>query len=505
MSQFQIRYQNDDRQVWNVLDNCTEIHDTRGLVPTCPVPALQGYLLTSASTATSANNEPRLHSKLDHTRWAYSGRSYGMGSAAGVSKVSLPGTEAIVAYSYREFGYCTEVRCQKNASSDITITPLAEDQYGHTFFVLSGAIGNEPPGTGEFYPLGSMNGVDPLLSWAARSYENNNMVTIAAFGKTWQAWNKTQCSMTFQPAAFNVGVNVTSKLITVEKDTTAMRIEDVEPTGMLVFSTVQSLNLLARMSNTFYISALGSALQSNLYNLQNQLGENAAGNETMLLRATEDSFAAMIDDILVAYGASQLLNAQDSTDVVITARTQAIQIGKHIWIYLVVALNCILLLLLVEECIRTRFWSELSDFDYTNIKCVVTAASAGGPGIADQVIDQNNHAGHSFWHGSPEDTVFDRVEVIFNYGAAARGDYAPAAYLAEDKRGTLPTLTAVNTSVVTVRAQPARSQASPPPTKSYWSPASFKPMYSAVPVTQDHDQFLIKRKAVTSNAGSTSP
>ncbi|OQU97041.1 hypothetical protein CLAIMM_03044 [Cladophialophora immunda] len=385
-SQFQIRplYNNVtkeyDMQVWNILDNCTEIHDLRGTIPTCPVPALQGPLLASAGSATTVDvSIARVHSKID-----------------------------------------------SNGSSGVALIPVETNDSGNTWYVLSGALPNEPPGTVENFGLASLNNNPSLLTWAARSYEGNNMVVIAASEKDLDRFNQTQCSITFTPTIFDVRVNITSKTVRVEEAETGTEAEDFEPTGDLVFGTVQSLNLLGRMSNSFYTSVLGNALLSNVYNMEFQRNKFSTQDNSVLLAAVEESYAAMIDDILVAYGASQLLNAQDTKETVVVGQRQAVHIGKHIWIYFTLAFNGAIVLVFLLELIRTRFWSGLSRFDYTNIKCTITAASAGGMAIANKIVcapdrqgKQDGESSVQPWDGSPSDPAFEKTIIVFSEGSAA--------------------------------------------------------------------------------------
>ena len=69
-SQFQLR--GPGRAVYNINDHCSLINDKRGLVPSCPVPTLQGLLLLSASSATTLDGGPRNYSKLDNPNWEFS-------------------------------------------------------------------------------------------------------------------------------------------------------------------------------------------------------------------------------------------------------------------------------------------------------------------------------------------------------------------------------------------------------------------------------------------------
>lgn len=121
-SEFQIREPN--MSLWNLVNNCQEVQDQRGYVPSCPVPALQPLLLLSARTATTIDNSSRRHAKFDNSDWTYKGRSYGVGSSVALASPQLStgatvsGTEQ---YHYLEDGYLSNVTCIKNNTSAFAI------------------------------------------------------------------------------------------------------------------------------------------------------------------------------------------------------------------------------------------------------------------------------------------------------------------------------------------------------------------------------------------------
>ena len=121
-SEFEIRQPN--MSLWNLINNCQQVQDQRGFVPSCPVPALQPLLLLSARTATTMDGSPRLHAKLDNSGWTYIDRSYGVGSSVALASPqpstngSVNGTEK---YHYLEDGYLSNVNCIKNSTSAFAI------------------------------------------------------------------------------------------------------------------------------------------------------------------------------------------------------------------------------------------------------------------------------------------------------------------------------------------------------------------------------------------------
>ena len=121
-SEFEIRQPN--MSLWNLVNNCQQVQDQRGFVPSCPVPALQPLLLLSARTATPMDGSPRLHAKFDNSEWTYIGRSYGVGSSVALASPQLS-QRAIVngtgKYHYLEDGYLSNVTCIKNSTSAFAI------------------------------------------------------------------------------------------------------------------------------------------------------------------------------------------------------------------------------------------------------------------------------------------------------------------------------------------------------------------------------------------------
>lgn len=66
---------------------------------------------------------------------------------------------------------------------------------------------------------------NPKLPWPARSYERNNVVTIAADDSIYQ------CSITFTPTLSSNPLNMTWKLIMVHEADGEDEAQEFEPTG----------------------------------------------------------------------------------------------------------------------------------------------------------------------------------------------------------------------------------------------------------------------------------
>lgn len=234
------------------------------------------------------------------------------------------------------------------------------------------------------------------------------MIGVATGIDRYKELNQTQCEVLFRPATFEVAVNETERSISVKlKDSGAT---DIDPTGQLQFVVMNSVNFLARMSPSLYVSVLGDCLERNL-NASKKQSPNSTTEEAVNSSVAE-SFTAIIDDILVAYGASQLI-AFDKNTTPATNQVPAIRIGQPIYIYLIAALHFSIISLWLFEAVRTRGWNHLSKFDHLDIKRVIVASSAGGHQLA-QTVRKNHQDRHSRWVGDKSDPIVGEMEIQLN-------------------------------------------------------------------------------------------
>lgn len=246
-----------------------------------------------------------------------------------------------------------------------------------------------------------------IAAWATVVNDGRNMIAVAAGTNLYQELNQTQCEVFFTPMAFNVSVNRSQQSITVDAQSSA-EVQDIESMGHLQANAMHSLNLLSRISPSLYVSVLGETLSRNVERMQKQ---NAHLSPTeAVLSAVADSFTAIIDDIPIAYGASQISNAHDTASSAARGVVEAVQIGQPFYRHLVFALNSVLILLVVFETAHTGFWHRLTKFDYLDIKSVVIASSAGGGKIAKAVLDEYYEKGTN-WIADPSDSIASVMRV----------------------------------------------------------------------------------------------
>ncbi len=455
-SQFQVR--GPGRTVFNINDHCSLINDKRGLVPSCPVPTLQGLLLLSASSATTLDGGPRNHSKLDNPNWEFVGRSFGAGSAVGISEERIV-DDRVLYYNYTESGYVADVSCIKNSSSNFRFRleqsvekNISIPEYQRTYhpempvnhawdswpdirrtysiYYLDGYLPNSIIGTPELYPSISWHErYENITAWAALANSNRNMIAVAAGNMLYQQLNQIQCEVFFRPTVFDVTVNRIQRFIAVEAQPSTAA-EDIDPNGHLRANVMHSINLLSRMSPSLYVSVLGETLNRNVERMQRQRPD--LNVTEAVTSAVADSFTAIIDDILVAYGTSQIVNAQDTTSTLAHGVMEAIELGHPFYRRSVLMLNFVVILIVLFETARTRCWKYLTKFNILDIKSAIVAASAGGSGIVKAVWARHRSQGTQ-WTGDPTDVVVLETMVDLGFHSTLFHVETPAIVIASDE------------------------------------------------------------------------
>jgi hypothetical protein len=205
---------------------------------------------------------------------------------------------------------------------------------------------------------------------------------------------------------------------------------DPEPSGNLTFNVVSSLNLLSRVSNSLYTSIRGDALNTNRESVKERLGRD---DDVTTTTSVADSFTAIMDDLLVAFGTSQLVNAQDTTEVEVDAVAPGVQIGEKVYIYMVFAINMTIGCFVIYEAARTRFWAGMTAFNFADMKSSIFATSAGGTAIADHISSRSKAStktGKDVRPDDPRNKAFSEVEIMYSEPAGnAGGRGLPGFYI----------------------------------------------------------------------------
>lgn len=346
----------------------------------------QGSLLKSASDATTVDGSDLKHDKLDNTGFIYTGRSYGVGASVGLTDDIILNNNYAQNYSYLETGYNTRVTCMYNESTAFSLKPLGSS--GNIFQ----AIGELPDSNGKIENSTYFgNGSASIVALGVTSNKppgTSTLVGIAA-GSNYAALNRTQCTIEFLPTVFYVQVNITARNITVSP-VVFMQATDLDATGNLQFTATRQLALISNDQTNFFQSLVGNSFISSIgnYNISNSNISSTLTESTSTLEGLQNSLTAMMDDILVAYASAQLMVADQTAITPVAISIQGTGFGTASQALGVVLWNLILIILFVEEAIRTRGWRGMHGWDYGDLRSVVVSASRGGRSIADHMAEQ---------------------------------------------------------------------------------------------------------------------
>ena len=316
-------------------------------------------------------------------------------------------TGIILSYSYYETGYNVNSTCGYNSSSNFTLdtvfkgfTPSNGSDISLDVLLARGKLPNSNDDDNEIsFPLVLTNQTSNpgILTWGA-DFKNNIGIAAIAASDPYGPFNKIQCTINFIQTNFSVGVNVTNSTIIVEPVNTLDKSisNTFDEHNYLIGNAMASLGLLAQTTASLTYENLGESLNDNwqIYNKSIKSGNaverpNLASrrNDTSPVSAVEDSFNAMLDDILVGYGAAQLeWNTQQpgaARNITLRNQYSAIRLGQDSYIFATIAINILILLIAVEEAVRTDNWKQIPLLDYLDLKSVIVAVSAGGRDIAE--------------------------------------------------------------------------------------------------------------------------
>lgn len=346
----------------------------------------QGAILSSASGATTVDGSERKHNKLDNTGFVYVGRSYGVGASVGLTDNTILNNNYAQNYSYAETGYNTRVKCMYNESTAFSLRPL--DSSGKVFQ----AIGQLPDSNGKdenstYFGSGSASIVAIGVS-SNKPPGTSTLLGIAA-GSNYAALNRTQCTFEFVPTIFIVHVNATARNITVTP-IMDMNPTDLDADGNLQFTATRQLALISNDQTNFYQSLVGNSFLSNIgnYNISKSNISSTLTEASSTLEGLQDSLTAMMDDILIGYASAQLMVGSQSAPTLCAISIQGTGFGTSSQALGVVVWNVILIIMFLEEAIRTRGWRGMHGWDYGDLRSVIVSSSRGGRRIADHMAEQ---------------------------------------------------------------------------------------------------------------------
>lgn len=359
---------------------------------------LLGSLLASASSATPIDGSPRVHAKIDKSKFTYIGRSYGVGASVGLVDDTLQDDSLALGYAYQEVGYHANVKCLYNESSEFVLEPTGESWV----YAATGPLPDSNAGPeysnyiGHFMDRIVAIGVAHFANTKAEGTLPLRRYLAFATGSDYDFLDKIQCDVDFVPTRFNLTVDFRGQNITVEPTNDA-KVDDINPSRHLKGAVMRQFELIANDETNIYISTVGSAFNASIADLRtfkasSDMSKKLTESE-MVLRGVENSITVMTDDMLGAYASAQLMVSDFKQATSATVRTSAIAFGGTKFSIAVFCINVAVILLLLIEVMRTRAWKDLPDFDVADVRHLVIAASEGGAGLGNFAFGQNHSVG----------------------------------------------------------------------------------------------------------------
>ncbi|KAF2797974.1 hypothetical protein K505DRAFT_396502 [Melanomma pulvis-pyrius CBS 109.77] len=335
-------------------------------------------LFDAASVTVSDSSQPESpHAKFDNTQYAYLGRSYGVGSAAGLGDNFITNNSLATRYAYQEAGYSAHVHCIYNKSNALEL-----NSQGYPYlYSVSGFLPDSPPGDPEYTNCAGVDDKQIVVMSVAHSETSPRRYVAITAGSSYKSLDATQCAIDFTPMLFNVSVSIANRNISVVP---AGETADFNPKRNLARTVVRQYSDISATGTNFYMSLIGNALTSSIagWKLSHQ---NSSADEATLA-GLEQAFLAMTDDMLVAYGSAQLVVGGFSQATTALVHVNALRFGTPGYIYAIFSINSLVVLAFVAEALRTRRWRKLIDFDYLDSRRLVVGSSLGGRGISNAVL-----------------------------------------------------------------------------------------------------------------------
>jgi hypothetical protein len=405
------RYTMNSHNLWSQNDFYNESAPSvnrKGTFSYLPIQDRLGYLITDGSTASSVDGRPQTRPKNDNSNHTYIGRSYGVGSSVGLTDDAIQESDRMMGYTYTETGYQTTVECIYNSSSQWGLMLVQNGsiaKYWETPFsylatgpgpnttvdpscvngpsdcpgiIVAGLGGSQEIVAAGWWASAESGLADLGLPKPSNFVGKTRPVLSKAFmaltaGSKYQILNNIQCSISMIPMSFSIDVDVDGRTISVSPQNKT-DVPDIEPSGFVASSASAVLGIMSDTDPTLHNPIVGTILQRNIENINQQESLTISTPET-ILRGVAESLEVLIDDCLIATASAQLMVANDSYTISPIVSFEESSIGKREYAIAIVAINCFILLVFVEEGVRTRIWSALPTFNYSNVKNVIIASS----------------------------------------------------------------------------------------------------------------------------------
>jgi hypothetical protein len=329
-----------------------------------------GSLVASAASATTADGSVRKHAKLDNTQFSFSGRSYGVGSPVGLTDASVRNLPLAGRYTYQEQGYLASISCIYNSSTDFKI---GEETVPRTYPV-SGNLPDSVEGPEFSEYIGHTPDTIVAIGVAFSTRSPRRYMAIAA-SDSYAELNTIQCALDFTPTMFNVTVGIASRNISVQP---AGQIADFDLERNLTRTVVRQFELIANDMTNLYVSIVGDALMSSVTALRASIASPKRMDSSTTLRGVENAITAVTDDMLAAYASAQLMVGNLSQVATADVSISTLTVGQRPYIIAIAVINLVVLLVVIEELIRTKVWHGLPSFNLADPTSLVAASFMGG-------------------------------------------------------------------------------------------------------------------------------
>ncbi|KAH6666009.1 hypothetical protein B0J14DRAFT_605104 [Halenospora varia] len=400
----------------NYLTHCVTLSNPEyGTFSGCPAEQFFSNIIFSGRSASTPSQNI---SRLDATQNIYTGRSYGIGAAigltdSGLSEKDAAGRDYATNYNYTEAGFQTTISCNYISNSPWQIILLRNGTNGEGVPYIYRAADLGRLGLG-FYSTWSLYNDAEIVAWTTNRPLNSTQplgVVYMAAGSQYSLLSNISCSVDFRPKNFSVQVDRVAKTINVSPgaDFTGSLDKDFHLRNI----AMQQLGIVSQVSTTLYFSAIGDTL---LANMANSASFNSA---TANLTTVADSFTSMLDSILLALTSAQTQlpgfqgNSSLSQRVPVHLELTVARIGNEKFIIAMAVLNVGIVLVLVFFMIKTRFWKHLPRFSYLDIGSVIVSSAVDGRGIRQDVqrATGSNHIVQGPWTGASDDERIRDIKV----------------------------------------------------------------------------------------------
>lgn len=381
--------QGDWSQNYRIGTSCYTVMNDLGVFSRCPVSVIQSNLLSRASQAT----RNLYHTKDDNTQYSFRGRSYGVGSSAGLVDQNLyngsDDVNDLLAYDYTEQGYNTHVNCFLNTSIDFYLQEVQAPQPASNgipyVYYARGVFPNKR--TLDYFAVVGLDKDSDIAVVAAKHNGGQNVILITT-GINYVSLNRTQCEVTFTPTKFDVHVDVANKSISVSISEIKPTTPSFDPADGLAATLMDQINALGMMSTTLFVSVIGNALLSNINVTTSDSYSSSSTSSPKTYSAIADSFYVMLDSILVFMGSSQFFLCDDFTTVDARLTVRAVRIGDRKFVCAALFMCSVLLSVFFVETCRTKVWQRLPRWDFVDTKDMVLASAVAGHDVVIEMCQE---------------------------------------------------------------------------------------------------------------------